>query len=299
MTAPDWIAVDWGTSNLRVWAMTSDGAVLAERTSDKGMGTLDPDQFEAAFLDLADDFLGTGRMTVVVCGMAGARGGWCEAGYAAVPAVPGRGAATGVVTQDPRLYVTILPGLSQADPPDVMRGEETQIAGVLSRFPDFDGVICLPGTHTKWVRVAGGSVREFRTFMTGELYALLSRHSILRLGMDDGWDAAAFAGGVADGLADPGGLSGALFGLRARDLLRSPQAGETRARLSGLLLGLELAGARSFWDKASVVVVGDARTRDLYGCLVDLAAEVRFADAREMTLAGLASAHAGHTGGTA
>ncbi len=298
MTAPDWIAVDWGTSNLRVWAMTSDGAVLAERASDRGMGTLAPDQFEAAFLDLAEDFLRAGRMTVVVCGMAGARAGWCEAGYVAVPAMPGRGATTRVTAQDPRLDVTILPGLSQADPPDVMRGEETQIAGVLSRFPDFDGVICLPGTHTKWVRVAGGSVREFRTFMTGELYALLSRHSILRLGMDDNWNAAAFAGGVTDGLADPGGLSRALFGLRARGLLQSPRAGETRARLSGLLVGLELAGARSFWDRTGVVVVGDERTRELYGSLTELAADVRFVDAREMTLAGLTSAHADLTGGT-
>ncbi|GGG65342.1 2-keto-3-deoxy-galactonokinase [Salipiger pallidus] len=298
MTLPGWIAVDWGTSNLRVWAMTSGGEVLIERSSDKGMGTLEPDQFEAAFMDLAGDLLGTGRMTVVVCGMAGARGGWCEAGYVAVPAVPGRGAATRVVTRDPRLDVTILPGLSQADPPDVMRGEETQIAGVLAQFPEIDGVICLPGTHTKWVRVADGRVRTFRTFMTGELFALLSRHSILRQGMDDDWSAEAFAGGLTDGLADPAGLSAALFGLRARGLLQAPHAGETRARLSGLLLGLELAGARPFWDGGKVIVVGDTRALDLYVKLSDLAAEIHFVAAREMTLRGLISAHTELTGGS-
>lgn len=292
-----WIAVDWGTSNLRVWAMAADGTVLAERNSDRGMGTLRPDGFEAAFLDLAAEMLGQSRIKVMVCGMAGARGGWCEAGYVPVPAAPGAGALTRVPTQEARIDVAILPGLSQAEPPDVMRGEETQIAGVLARFPGFDGVICLPGTHTKWVRVAGGQVRTFQTFMTGELFALLSKQSILRLGLDQGWDPAAFTAGLSRGLDDPGGLSAALFGLRANGLLNTPAPGETLARLSGLLVGLELAGARPFWAGHPVVVVGDARARDSYAVLADLGSPVSFVAAREMTLAGLASVYAQRTGG--
>lgn len=291
MTRPDWIAVDWGTSNLRVWAMTRAGEVLDERTSDRGMGTLSPDQFESAFLELAEGMLGQDQTPVIVCGMAGARGGWREAGYAAIPAAPGQGDTTQVATRDPRIAVTILPGLSQNDPPDVMRGEETQIAGVFARYPGFSGVICLPGTHTKWARVADGTVQQFQTFMTGELFAILSRHSILKLGLDDGWDQPAFAKALSEGLDDPARTSAALFGLRANGLLNTPAPGETRARLSGLLVGLELAGARAFWDNTPVMVVGSDRAGGLYAGLTDLAPEVTFVDAREMTLAGLASAY--------
>jgi 2-dehydro-3-deoxygalactonokinase len=296
MTKPDWIAVDWGTSNLRVWAMAPDGAVLSERTSERGMGTLTPEQFEPAFLDLAGDMLGEGPTPVVVCGMAGARGGWCEAGYVPVPAAPGPGDTMQVATRDVRIHVTILPGLSQADPPDVMRGEETQVAGALAAFPGFEGAICLPGTHTKWVRVAAGRVERFRTFMTGELFGLLSKHSILRSGVDEGWDDAAFADALRDGLNHPDRISAALFGLRAQGLLGAPAPGETRSRLSGLLIGLELAGARGFWKDNPVMVVGDTRSNDLYAGLAELTSKVRFVDAGEMTRAGLARAYAQMTG---
>ena len=186
---------------------------------------------------------------------------------------------------------TILPGLSQLDPPDVMRGEETQIAGVLARYPDFAGVICLPGTHTKWASIAGGQVQRFQTFLTGELFALLSAQSILRLGLDDGWDNAAFAQAVAQGLADPARTSAALFSLRANGLLNDPGPGETRSRLSGLLIGLELAGARDFWTDAPVIVVGDDQAAGLYAPLTGLAGEVRFVGATDMTRAGLISAY--------
>lgn len=290
MTAPDWIAVDWGTTNLRIWAMHAEGNVLERRKSDHGMGRLREDQFEKSFLSLVEDLLPDRPTPVLVCGMAGARGGWREAGYVSVPAAPQNGTVSRVITNDSRIDVCILPGLSQTNPPDVMRGEETQIAGVLARNPEFDGVICLPGTHTKWVRVAGGAVLEFRTFMTGELFAILTQHSILRQSLDDDWDDATFADALAQGLAAPADTSAALFGLRAQNLLATPNRGETRARLSGLLIGLELAGARSFWEQNPVILVGEKRTRELYASLGRLAPEVRHAETEDMTLAGLIAA---------
>ena len=99
-------------------------------------------------------------------------------------------ASTKPPTADPRLDVHILPGLSQAEPPDVMRGEETQIAGMLAATPDFDGLVCLPGTHTKWARVSEGRVTDFRTAMTGELFALVSGHSTLSSFTAEGWNEA-------------------------------------------------------------------------------------------------------------
>ena len=133
------------------------------------------------------------------------RQGWIEAPYATVPCAaltPGRLVRPQLV--DARLSVHVVPGLKQETPADVMRGEETQIAGFLAQEPQFDGVLCLPGTHTKWVRVSAGEVVSFQTFMTGEMFALLSGQSVLRHGTaGDGWDAAAFAAGLDQALSRP------------------------------------------------------------------------------------------------
>ena len=165
----DWIAVDWGTSNLRAWAMRGDTPV-ADAGSDRGMGTLEPSAFEGALLEIIEPWLGAGRMSVVACGMVGARQGWAEAAYATVPCRPVSLNVVRPAVADARLDVAILPGLCQTSPADVMRGEETQIAGYLAEVPDFDGVLCMPGTHTKWVQISASEVVSFRTYMTGELF---------------------------------------------------------------------------------------------------------------------------------
>ncbi|MEM7190931.1 MAG: 2-dehydro-3-deoxygalactonokinase, partial [Pseudomonadota bacterium] len=160
---PDWIAVDWGTSSLRAWAMGPDGAV-AEAASADGMARLEPAEFEPALLALVGDWLGDTATPIVACGMVGAKQGWCEAPYAAVPCRPLDAAAcVRVPAIDRRIDMRIIPGLSQDHPADVMRGEETQISGFLAAEPDFAGTICLPGTHTKWASVADGIVSQFQT----------------------------------------------------------------------------------------------------------------------------------------
>jgi 2-dehydro-3-deoxygalactonokinase len=216
---PEWIAVDWGTTHLRAYAMQGNRAV-AELASDDGMARLAPDQFEAALLHLVSSWL-SGPVEVVACGMVGSRQGWLEAPYRAVPCLPLDPAAlVRVPTQDARLRVAIVPGLKQPHPADVMRGEETQIAGALALMPGFDGVLCLPGTHSKWVHVSAGEVVSFQTCMTGEMFALLSRQSVLRHGMaGDGWDDAAFDAALSDALSRPERLGARLFALRAEGLL--------------------------------------------------------------------------------
>ncbi|MDH5798844.1 MAG: 2-dehydro-3-deoxygalactonokinase [Paracoccaceae bacterium] len=290
---PDWIAADWGTSNLRLWAMSEAGDILTARSSDKGMGKLAPDQFEAALLDLAGDLLPGGRVTpVVVSGMAGARQGWVEAPYASVPSKPLAGTPVVAPTTDPRLSVRILPGMSQASPADVMRGEETQIAGYLAGDPQFDGVICLPGTHTKWVHISAGEVVSFRSFMTGELFALLSSQSVLRHSVETGdWDQTAFEKAAAATMSRPQTMAADLFTLRAESLLSGLAAATARARLSGLLMGLELAGARPYWLGQRIVLIGDTRLSMLYAQLLQAqGAQPEIADATEMTLKGLTAA---------
>ncbi len=288
----DWIAVDWGTSNLRVWAMRASGPV-ADARSDQGMGTLEPEAFEPALLDLIEPWLGAAPMPVIACGMVGAKQGWAEAPYAAVPCPPVSLATVTPNVQDRRLVVHILPGLSQASPADVMRGEETQIAGYLADVPEFDGILCMPGTHTKWVQVSAGEVVSFRTFMTGEMFALLSTGSVLRHSMDDHWDDAAFQDAVRDGLSDPQALAGRFFGLRAEGLLGAPREGKARARLSGLLIGAELAAAKPYWLGQRIALLGSGRLAGLYAdALTGEGAAPEMVDVTDATLRGLTAAYA-------
>ncbi|MEP9399379.1 2-dehydro-3-deoxygalactonokinase [Mesorhizobium sp. KR2-14] len=287
------IVADWGTSNLRVFALGEASNLLAEASSDTGMGKLTPDGYEPALLELIGDWLDANRVTpVIVCGMAGARQGWTEAAYRCVPCTPvGRPFARPRVAS-PLIEVFIVPGLSQAEPADVMRGEETQIAGVLAASPGFAGVVCLPGTHSKWALVKDGRVERFATFMTGELFALLATQSVLRHGMaSEGSDEAAFDAGVADAISQPAGLAAELFRLRAAGLLADLPAAAARSRLSGLLVGAELAAARPFWQENEVLVVGSGALTELYRrALAGLGAQARAISGEKMVLLGLVQA---------
>ncbi len=294
---PDWIAVDWGTTRLRVWAMRG-GRVLENRDSDRGMGALTPEGFEPALLDLVGDWLGEAALPVIACGMIGARTGWAEAAYRMTPCSPlDPRQATRPAVRDARLAVHILPGLSQADPPDVMRGEETQIAGFLAANPGFDGTLCLPGTHCKWVRLARGRVESFHTFMTGELYGLLARQSVLRLTIDKARpDPDSFAEAAAQAMDDPDLVPAWLFPLRAAALLQDMTPQQAAGRLSGLLIGGEIAAARPLWQDAPVVVIGAPELSALYTqALTSAGADATEQDGAALVLAGLSAAAAALT----
>jgi 2-dehydro-3-deoxygalactonokinase len=234
--------------------------------------------FEAALLDLVGDWLEPGRVAeVIACGMLGARQGWVDVPYLPVPCQPAAaGGALRAPARDPRISVRVLPGLCQHRPADVMRGEETQIAGLVARDPRFGGIACLPGTHTKWAHVSAGEVVSFTSFMTGEIFELLASASVLRHGIAaDGWSEADFAEAVEAALARPEQLAARLFALRAEGLLDGLAPERARARLSGLLIGAPaVAGAYL----AALALCGQA---------------ARMADATEMTLAGLTAARTG------
>lgn len=254
----EWIAVDWGTSNVRAWAMVGDAPIAAAK-SDGGMGKLPRDAFETALLSLIEPWLGTGRMDVIACGMVGARQGWVEAPYRAVPCAPVSTELCAAPTTDARIRVHIASGLKQDHPADVMRGEETQIAGLLATDPEFDGVLCLPGTHTKWAHISAGEVVSFRTFMTGELFALMAEQSVLRHSVsveNAPIDHAAFTEALGDAMAKPEAVAARLFGLRAETLVHSLDPVVARSRLSGFLIGMELAAARPYWLGRRVTVIG-------------------------------------------
>ena len=295
---PSWIAVDWGTSNVRVWMLDGNDRPIAERRADRGMGTLAPHEFEPTLLALVDDGLSDAAATdVLCCGMVGARQGWHDAGYASTPHdVSGVPRHVDAPTRDERLRVRILAGVSQTTPADVMRGEETQIGGLLRDRADFDGTLCLPGTHTKWVRVADGRIEGFTTCLTGELFALLSERSVLRHSLRaEGWDETRFVEAVRLSAERPESLPRSLFTLRAAGLLGEVDDGVTRARLSGSLLGAELAAVRDAWNgtgRGDLVVIGDSALAALYvRALAALGREASARDGGDLALAGLIAAY--------
>ncbi|MEM6914908.1 MAG: 2-dehydro-3-deoxygalactonokinase [Pseudomonadota bacterium] len=265
---PQWIAVDWGTTNMRAFALQGADRVLA-RSDGPGLSDLTgggPPAFDEALRLAIEPWLGDATMPVVMCGMVGSRQGWKEAPYLKTPAslfeignrlVP-------VSSADPRLRAAIVPGLAQSAPPDVMRGEETQLLGVLRECGD-RAPICLPGTHSKWAFVKDGTVERFSTAMTGELFSLLRERSILRHSMapTDHMDPDAFAAAVKRSFRAPQDLMTALFGVRARTLLQASQDAEAMAELSGLLLGAEFAGALPH-DVDHVVLVGEPKLTGTY-----------------------------------
>lgn len=289
MQKPDWIAVDWGTSNMRAWAMSASGTVLDTVRTNKGMGDLTPDQFEPALREALAEWP-VDTQPIIACGMVGARQGWIEAPYAATPcpATP-----TGFTQPKSALDVHIIPGIMQADPADVMRGEETQIAGFLAVNKNWDGVICLPGSHTKWAHISADEVISFQTYMTGELFAAIGEHTVLKHSViSDDWDFDAFDRGVSDAMARPERLAARLFSLRAEGLLNGMQNDAARARLSGLLIGAELAGAKPYWMGQQIAVIGAGNLSALYiRALALQSAPATQVKADAITLAGLAAAY--------
>ena len=250
---PAFIGIDWGTTNLRAWALDAAGDILAEAESAQGIGALSGDGFADVLRSLIGDWT-DGRLPIVLGGMIGSRQGWHEAPYLECPARVRTlaAAALGFDTGIGRGW--IIPGLSyraETGITDVMRGEEVQLCG-LERG---DGLVVLPGTHSKWVVVQDQQIVRFRTFMTGELFALLKAHSILGRLMGPGEeDLGAFDKGVERAVADPA-LTALLFSVRAEALFGRLPPHALADYLSGLLIGAEIranAGGR----RAATTIVG-------------------------------------------
>ena len=240
------VAVDWGTSSLRAARLTPEGAVLDERASAQGILQVPAGGFPAVLDALAGDWLVDPTTLCLVSGMAGSKQGWQEAPYCACPAGFAEVAA-GLSWVRPG-QVAIVPGLSceQDGAPDVLRGEEVQVFGALDLLGLEDGLFVLPGTHSKWVRVRSGRIASFTTWMSGEFYALLRRHSILSRTMpaeDGALDEPAFLQGLAFAQASAS-LLHAAFSARTLSLFDAMPVAAQPSYLSGLVIGEELRGQR-------------------------------------------------------
>jgi 2-dehydro-3-deoxygalactonokinase len=293
------VVVDWGTSSFRGWLMSADGAALAESRGGEGMLHCTGGGAAAGFAPVLRDHLArlgaAAGVPVLICGMAGARQGWAEAPYLRTPTRLDA-LHEGAIRIDAPGDIRILPGIAQARPdrPDVMRGEETQLLGVTDA--DFSGLVCIPGTHSKWVRIEAGRIVEFSTYMTGELYSVIAQHSILAHAVEKegpaAMDSRPFREGLSAAMAAPTALSASLFRLRAAQLLGFEQRADGAARLSGLLIGAELADAlHRHGPLRSVRLIGAGALGRLYeAALAGQALDVTTVDAEQASRLGLAKA---------
>jgi len=241
--AADIVLADWGTSTVRVWALDRNARLLDERRSDLGMAAMPRDAYGRE-LDHLLSVMGVPHdIPVLICGMAGAAQGWQEAPYLDIPVDFTSLADSAIRVAGQDRDIRILPGIAQRDVhnPDVLRGEETILHGLVCAGMQ-DGSVCLPGTHSKWVRVKDGRLVGFRTMMTGEMFALLGERSILHHTVtSDGWSDDDFITAVREAHTTPARAFASLFGLRAGPLLHADKAPHGASRLSGLMIGAEIS----------------------------------------------------------
>ncbi|MES2256573.1 MAG: 2-dehydro-3-deoxygalactonokinase [Pseudomonadota bacterium] len=289
------IGIDWGTSNNRAFRIDIRGNLLESRSGELGLAAIRDRNFDAALGSLIGDWRkDTPRdIPVLMSGMIGSRNGWAEAAYCECPfgvdalsrtiiSVPGRGGAAYIVG-----------GGSTMDDQhqrDVMRGEEVQILGL----EDMAGLrlVIAPGTHSKWAVLENGEIKEFRTYMTGEIFSLLRDHSILGWLMPDRSqdvrDKKAYLQGVEDAAADPDLLHG-LFNVRTRGLFQPDETAGLVSYLSGLLIGSEIHGAVRRFPAKLITIIAWPQLADLYNLALSRLGmmDVSIADVGAVTARGL------------
>lgn len=288
------IVGDWGTSRLRLFRLS--GGRLVDRAEGPGIGKLAGGSVGAALLDSLAPWRADGAVErVTLCGMVGSRNGLVEVPYLDCPASPPRWRDAAVEVALDGIRLSVLPGLATttADRPDVMRGEETQLFGAMALGaigPERRHVV-LPGTHSKWAIVDDSEVLGFKTYLTGELFALLKeRSTLMSAGTASGAtddDDSGFAHGVDR--ARTGGVMGGLFEARSAQLRNGRSAAWALGYLSGLLIGSEAVEATaSSADDEPVTLIGDPALCARYGrALARLGKAFDIVDGDACVIAGL------------
>ncbi len=263
------IVADWGTTRFRGYLVEGE-TILDRVSSDEGVSALKSGEHRDVFLRQCGRWLeAEPDAPVLLVGMVGSREGWVVAPYATCPADAAEIARSMIpVDLGGGRQAHIVPGLTCEPAPgaaDVMRGEETLVLGAGVG----DGVVCLPGTHPKWIEMRGGEIARFATYMTGEMYALLREHSMIGRPATEPGDPAGFERGLEAARRNEGdrrvGLLHLLFAARAAVVSGRMDPSLLGPYLSGLLTGDEIAGALAqFPGTSSVTIVADSPRADLY-----------------------------------
>jgi 2-dehydro-3-deoxygalactonokinase len=264
------IAIDWGTSNFRAFRLNEAGEIIERRLFPSGVLRVEEGRFAETLLAQVGDWLTAGENRILLCGMVGSREGWAEAKYLHCPVGIVELASSVVNLPFARAEVLLVPGVIGEDPygvPEVMRGEETEAMGMLDSCGGA-GLVCLPGTHSKWIHLRDQKIISFITCMTGEVFAVLRKCTILARIMtsDIEVDIEPFLRGVARS-GDNGGLLHHLFSVRTLALMDLLKEEESASYLSGLLIGHEVRAA--MLPGTHVHLVGAAQLCSLYGTAIE------------------------------
>jgi 2-dehydro-3-deoxygalactonokinase len=283
------LAIDWGLSSFRAWRLGPDGTVRQRLAAPEGIRGVASGGFPDALAALLAPFGERAGEPVLLCGMVGSRQGWAEAPYAPCPA-RAEDIAGALLPVPGAAPVFIVPGLRcrVGGVADVMRGEETQILGLLPGLGPGRHTLCLPGTHSKWAEVEDGAILSFRTAMTGEIFGLMRGAStlapVLPAEAEEDWEA--FDSGL-DRAVEAGGLLHHLFGIRAAALVGDREPAALPSFLSGLLIGHEIAALGA--GEGPVHVVGAPGLTERYGRGLRRRGRAPRAHGEEATVAGLAA----------
>ena len=279
------IAVDWGTTNRRAYLIDASGKRTNEFEDDKGVLAVPSGGFPAAVAEIRERL---GDKPLLLAGMVGSNRGWKEAPYVPCPASIDDLVAKLVWAGDRE---AIVPGVSYIGDgrADVMRGEEVQLLGAAAAgMIDPNALVCHPGTHNKWALLRRGSIHDFRTVMTGELFSLLKDHSILsdllqaKVGATDAFKQAAHHAIYQEQ------LSADLFTVRARVLLGQAKKEDAASWTSGLLIGSDVRIGLSVPTGAEVIIIGRPDLTRLYAAAIEQASRSSTElDGEECFLAGI------------
>jgi 2-dehydro-3-deoxygalactonokinase len=278
MDAPaqrEFLSCDWGTTSFRLrWI--AEGKILREHFDQTGCKAL----FDSAGKNRAEAFeahlhktiaafqLPAGKtLPLIVSGMASSTIGWRELPYAHLPfRLDGTDLRVERIKwNSPAQIAQTLLVSGAATESEMMRGEETEAIGLLAALTNkiTDARLILPGTHSKHLTIQSGKMFSIRTFMTGELYDVLTQHTVLRASVTQGaaFDSAAFTLGID--CAAEHGLAGALFQTRTRQVLQQLPPEANASFLSGILIGDELRTINSA-AQPNVFIAGANTIRESY-----------------------------------
>ena len=261
INAPTLIAVDWGSSSFRAFLMADDGAVIDECKTNSGAFQIS--NYEETLRDACKAWIAAhGKLPIRMAGSIGSRNGWHETGYVECPVAPNdlRNAAV-AVENSMDWDISVLPGVctkAGVGGGDVMRGEEIQIFGALQIMDSSSGLFCLPGTHSKWCYVESGRITSIDSYLSGELFALVSQNGSLSAVIEgDDYDEQAFLEGF-ETVGRQSNLLKLLFRARAGVLLDQYSGARLASFLSGALIGYEVRNAVSSVapDETVTIVAG-------------------------------------------
>ena len=287
----DIIGINWGSTNFRAYRITADGVDVDRLESPAGIATLDRAGMVALIAQVAARWPDVERR--YASGMIGSNIGWVDAGYADCPVTADVLRAALRPCRIGDVDVTVVPGIAcrraRDGAPDIMRGEETELFGLLashsSAEPPLQGLVALPGTHTKWVRVADGSIVDFLTCMSGEIYDRLTAAGLLKSIVEgEAREGVVFARAVRTGFERGLGLAALLFGARARVIRGDLDRTDAASHLRGLLIGAEIADALSLFPQLArgmTPLIGSSAVGRLYhAALAELGFASRAIDSR-------------------